>query len=180
MGGCLSCYKIGFTMITDHDNETIIAQATPTGAGALALLRISGANAFSAVDTMSKLASGKSLSTVESHTVHYGWVTQQDGSIIDQVMFIVMHAPRTFTGQNVVEITCHNNPFIIEAIIERALACSMRIAQHGEFTKRAVLHGKIDLIKAEAINEVIHANTSMALKASLAQLHGSLSEWVTK
>ncbi len=167
-------------MLTSHDNETIIAQATPSGAGALALLRISGNNTLDAVTSMGKLASGTPLNTVDSHTVHYGWVVRQDGSVIDQVMFIVMHAPRTFTGQNVVEITCHNNPFIIEAIIERAIACGIRMAQHGEFSKRAVLHGKIDLVKAEAINELIHANTHMALKASLAQLHGSLSAWITQ
>ena len=91
-----------------------------------------------------------------------------------------MHAPRTFTGQNTVEITCHNNPFIISDIIKAAIAAGARIAENGEFTRRAVINNKIDLIQAEAINELIHANTTVALKHSMAQLEGSLSSWVTE
>jgi len=159
-----------------HDHQTIIACCTPTGKGALALLRISGDDALSIASSMSRLVSAKSPDTVPSHTIHYGWVTDADQNRIDQVLFMVMHAPKTFTGQHTVEITCHNNPFIIEAIIERALACGARLAQEGEFSKRAVLHDKIDLLQAEAIHELISAQTQQALKSSMAQLEGSLSQ----
>ena len=89
-----------------------------------------------------------------------------------------MDAPRTFTGQDVIEITCHNNPFIIDAIIDQALKHGARLAQEGEFTKRAFLNEKIDLLQAEAIDELIGAQTQQALKGSLAQLQGSFSHWI--
>jgi tRNA modification GTPase len=161
-----------------QDDETIIALCTPKGPGALALLRMSGVNVREIASKMSNLASKKSVCDVESHTIHYGWIVDPHGARIDQVMIIVMHAPATFTGQDVVEITCHNNQFIIEAIIELALHYGARLAQEGEFTKRAVLNNKVDLLQAEAINEIIHAQTPRALKKSLSQLKGSLSEWL--
>lgn len=164
-------------MILNHDDQTIIAQCTPRGSGALALLRISGIDALNITAKISKLASKKSILEVASHTVHFGSIIDQQETI-DQVMFIVMHGPKTFTGQNVVEITCHNNPFLVEAIIHQALAHGARLAQEGEFTKRAFLNKKIDLIQAESINELIHASTQMALKQSLAQLEGSFSHWL--
>ncbi len=162
-------------MITSHDDQTIIAQCTPTGSGAIALLRISGENALTIATALSKLASNKQLIDLPTHTIHYGWVIDAAGNHIDQVLFLLMRGPKTFTGQDTVEITCHNNPFIIEAIIQAALNHGARLAQSGEFTKRAVLNNKIDLIQAEAINELIHANTQSALKKSLAQLEGSFS-----
>jgi len=165
----------GFSVITNHDDQTIIAQCTPTGSGAIALVRISGQHALTIATALSKLASNKHLIDLPTHTIHYGWVVNSAGNHIDQVLFLLMHGPKTFTGQDTVEITCHNNPFIIEAIIQEALSHGARLAQSGEFTKRAVLNNKIDLIQAEAINELIHANTQSALKKSLAQLEGSFS-----
>jgi tRNA modification GTPase len=165
-------------MILSHDDETIIALCSPHGSGALALLRISGKNALSIASKISTLASRVSILDVPSHTVHFGHVINNENERIDQVMFIVMHAPRTFTGQDTVEITSHNNPFIIESIIECAINAGARLSQEGEFSKRAVLNNKIDLVQAEAINELIHANTRMALKQSLAQLEGSFSSWI--
>ena len=162
------------------DQETIIAQCTPQGSGALALLRMSGDDALAIASKMSTLASGIPLHAVHSHTVHYGWVHDQKKSEIDQVLFIVMHGPRTFTGQDVVEITCHNNPFLIEAVIQQAISHGARLAQEGEFTKRAFMHGKIDLLQAEALNELINANTQASLKQALAQLEGSFSHWITQ
>lgn len=166
-------------MMLTKDEETIIAQCSPHGAGAIALIRIVGNNAVSIANTISKLASSKSLAEYATHTIHYGSVIHPDQSIIDNVLFLLMRGPKTFTGQDTVEITCHNNPFIIEAIIAQAMAHGARLADNGEFTKRAVLNNKIDLVQAEAINELIHANTQAALKQSLAQLEGSLSHWVT-
>ena len=161
-----------------EDCETIIAQCTPTGTGAIALIRMSGINAISIASKLSMLTSGKKLSDCNTHTIHYGSITDKDGNTIDQVLFLLMQNPKTFTGQDTVEITCHNNPFIIQNIIDRAIKCGARLAKNGEFTKRAFLNQKIDLVQAEAINELIHSQTQIALKSSLAQLEGSLSSWI--
>jgi len=160
------------------ENETIVAQCTPKGPGAIALIRMSGQDAISIADKISQLASGKKLSCAETHTINYGWVIDKNNKNVDQVLFLLMRGPQTFTGQDTVEITCHNNPFIIEKIISKAIENGARIAQSGEFSKRAFLNGKVDLVQAEAINELIHSQTQMALKNSLAQLEGSLSAWV--
>lgn len=161
------------------EHHTIIAQCTPRGSGAIALLRLSGPDAFIIADQCAVLVSRKKIATVPSHTIHLG--TLHDGrQVIDQVMFLVMHAPKTFTGENTIEITCHNNPFIIEAIIAQAIKHGAHMAQEGQFSKQAVLNGKMDLIQAEAINELIHANTQFALKQSLAQVQGSFSLWIAQ
>ena len=165
-------------MIFSCDEQTIIAQCTPQGSGAIALLRMSGNHAIAIAKKISVLASGQQLDTLATHTIHYGHIIDTDSAHIDQVLFLLMHGPKTFTGQDTVEITCHNNQFIIEKIIRLAIAAGARLAQEGEFSKRAVLNGKIDLIQAEAINELIHAQTQLALKNSLAQLEGSFSHWI--
>jgi tRNA modification GTPase len=165
-------------MIHTPDEQTIIAQCTPRGSGAIALLRISGANAIAIADAIAQLPGHKKLAAQSSHTIHYGSIINHDGSIVDTGMFLLMQAPKTFTGQDTIEITCHNNQFIVEQIITLAIAAGARLAQEGEFTKRAVLNNKIDLIQAEAINELIHAQTQQALKQSLAQLKGSFSQWI--
>ncbi|MGE0009749.1 MAG: tRNA uridine-5-carboxymethylaminomethyl(34) synthesis GTPase MnmE [Candidatus Babeliales bacterium] len=160
------------------DQETIIAQCTPQGSGALALIRLSGNTAFEVADQLCKLASNIKLSEVPSHTVHYGSVVEHTGAIIDRVMIIAMRGPKTFTGQDTVEITCHNNQFVIEQIIERAIACGARLATGGEFSKRSVLNNKMDLVQAEAVHELIHAAHQQSLKQSLSQLEGSFSRWI--
>ncbi|MCL4361702.1 tRNA uridine-5-carboxymethylaminomethyl(34) synthesis GTPase MnmE [Candidatus Dependentiae bacterium] len=167
------------------DDETIIARCTPSGSGALALIRLSGTDARLVANKICKLPDGDKLPdgnllSKPSHTVHYGWIIDEVGKKIDQVLCILMDAPRTFTGQNIVEITCHNNPFIIEQIINLAIANGARLAQEGEFSKRAFLNGKIDLIQAEAINSLIGANTQFALKKTLGQLEGSFSSELEK
>ncbi len=164
-------------MLLSHDEQTIIAQCTPRGSGAIALLRICGINAIEIADRISNLASGKKLKDLPSHTIHYGSIVNQS-SVADNVLFLLMRGPKTFTGQDTVEITCHNNQFIIEEINALAIRAGARLAQEGEFSKRAVMSGKIDVIQAEAINELIHAQTQMALKQSLAQLEGSFSQWL--
>ncbi len=159
-------------------DQTIVALCTPHGAGALGLIRLSGLHAFEIADNFSKTANKKRLIDHATHTISYGWIIDAQGVHIDQVLFFIMHGPKTFTGQNVIEITCHNNPFLIEKIIDRAIACGARLAHRGEFTQRAVQLGKIDLLQAEALNDLIHAQTAESLKYSLAQLEGSLSSWV--
>ncbi|KKR97339.1 MAG: tRNA modification GTPase MnmE [candidate division TM6 bacterium GW2011_GWE2_41_16] len=160
------------------DGQTIIALATPQGCGALALIRASGTNVRAQVARMAQLVGKKNLTDVVSHTVHLGYVVDDHKNHIDQVMFTVMDAPRTFTGESSIEISCHNNPFIIEAIIQQGLRVGMRLARPGEFSQRAFEHGKINLLQAEAINELINAQTQTALKMALAQVEGSLSSYV--
>ena len=162
------------------DDQTIVALCSPKGSGAVGLIRLSGVDAFLIADKMSKLASNQIISSKPSHTISYGFVVDEKQEPIDQVLFLVMHGPKTFTGQNIVEITCHNNQFLIEQIIDRAIACGARLAGNGEFTQRAVMLGKIDLIQAEAVNDLIHAQNAESLKYSLAQLQGSLSSWVAE
>ncbi len=123
-----------------HDDDIIVAQCTPIGKGALALLRLSGKNTRLLVQSCAQLASGKNLLEVPSHTIHYGWITDDAGGHLDQVMFIVMDGPKTFTGTDVIEISCHNNQFLIETIIEHLIKKGARLAQEGEFTKRAFMH----------------------------------------
>ncbi len=163
---------------TINSTDTIVAQCTPTGTGALALLRVSGPDSIKCIAQCSLLSSKKSLLEVPTHTVHHGWVINTQQEALDEVIFIVMHAPRTFTGETTVEITCHNNQFIIESVMQRILACGVRLAHNGEFSRQAVLNNKMDLTQAEAINDLINANSQQALKRSLAQVKGSLSQWL--
>lgn len=164
------------TIITD----TIVAHCTPSGPGAIALIRVSGPDAVAITAQCAQLSLKKSLLSVETHTIHHGWVVAKDGKLLDEVLFFVMHAPRTFTGQTVVEISTHNNPFIIESIVQELIACGARPAQRGEFTRQAVESGKLDLVQAEAINELIHANSEQLLQQSLQQLKGSFSHWIVQ
>lgn len=164
--------------MTDQKLNCIVAQCTPSGSGAIALLRVSGPDSIKCIAQCSLLSSKKLLQDVVTHTIHHGWVVINNQEMLDEVMFIVMHAPRTFTGETTVEITCHNNQFIIEAIIQRIIACGARLAHNGEFSRQAVLNNKMDIIQAEAINDLINAHSQEALKRSLAQVQGSLSSWL--
>lgn len=167
------------TIESEH-TEPIIALCTPKGSGALSLIRLSGNGIFAIATKLAQLAHNKKIAKLPTHTIQYGKIVDHNGQIIDQVLFFVMHAPHTFTGQDTIEITCHNNPFIIETIIQAAIRAGARLAKEGEFSRRAVLEGKIDLIQAEAINEVIQAQNQYALKQSLAQLSGSLSAYIER
>ncbi|QQR48997.1 tRNA uridine-5-carboxymethylaminomethyl(34) synthesis GTPase MnmE [bacterium] len=159
-----------------NDHDTIISLCTPRGSGAIAIIRLSGDNALECVNPIAKLSSGKRLIDCSSHTINHGHVVDPSAhAVIDEVMFMVMHGPKTFTGQHTVEINCHNNQFIIENIIACAIEHGARLAQPGEFTKRAFLNNKIDLLQAESINELIHAQTELSLRKALGQLQGSLS-----
>lgn len=163
-----------------HDEQTIVALCSPKGSGAIALIRISGKNAIQIADAISKFSGSKQLSDHPTHTIHYGKVIDSRGATIDAVLFLLMHGPKTFTGQDTVEITCHNNPFLIESITTQAIQAGARLAQAGEFTKRAVVNKKIDLIQAEAINDLIHANSQEGIKRSLAQIEGTLSHHINE
>lgn len=161
------------------DQESIIAQTTSKGSGAIAMLRISGQNSFSIVSKISKLSSKKKILELKTHTIHHGYIYDND-EIIDEVLFFLMRAPKTFTGQDTIEISCHNNQFIIEHILELAINTGARMALPGEFTQRAYLNNKIDLIQAESINEIIGAQTQLSLRKSMSQLKGSLSNFFSE
>ncbi|MCK4650812.1 tRNA uridine-5-carboxymethylaminomethyl(34) synthesis GTPase MnmE [Candidatus Babeliales bacterium] len=160
-----------------NDQGPIVALCTSRGSGAIAVLRICGTDAIKIVDKFAKISSGKNLSECNSHTIHHGYVINSNNpkNVIDEVLFFLMRSPKTFTGQDTVEINCHNNLFIIERIIELAILSGARLAERGEFTKRAFLNKKIDLVQAESINDLINAQTEFVLKKSMSQLSGSLS-----
>jgi len=159
------------------DRATIVACCTAVGGsgGSLALIRVSGPDAHAIVSARAHCSHGKPLKDQLSHTVHHGFIKDQQGMTLDEVLFIIMHGPRTFTGEDTVEITCHNNLLIVEAICRELIAAGARQAQRGEFSEQAFLNNKMDLAQAEAIHDLIHATTEAGLRASLAQLSGTLS-----
>ncbi|RTL07501.1 tRNA uridine-5-carboxymethylaminomethyl(34) synthesis GTPase MnmE [Candidatus Dependentiae bacterium] len=153
----------------------IVAQCTPNGQGALALVRLTGDRVFELVDNMCVLPAKKKITNLPTHSVQYGTVVDINNEPIDHVLFFKMDAPHTFTGLDTVEITCHNNIFIVNALIENAINHGARIAEPGEFTKLAFLNKKIDLVQAESIDELIHATSLAHAKSALKQLEGSFS-----
>jgi tRNA modification GTPase len=155
--------------------EIIVAQATPQGRGALAVIRFSGKDVRLLLDKAVMLKSNQSLADIPSHKVCYGSFQSQSGEPIDQVICYCMDGPRSFTGEDTAEVICHNNQFIIRRIIDEVVALGGRVATRGEFAQRAVINKKIDIVQAEAIAELIHAQSEVATKISLAQVKGSLS-----
>ncbi len=159
-------------------SRTIVAQATPVGPGAIALIRLSGKDAISIAAQGARLNAQQKLSEKKSHTISFGWVIDSEDKQIDQVLFLLMRAPQTFTGEDVVEITCHNNQLLVNTIIKRFIELGAHHAQRGEFTRQAVENNKLSLVQAEAIQELITAQNTLSVKNSLAQLEGSLSSWI--
>jgi len=152
--------------------DTILALATASGVGAIAVLRLSGKEAISICNQVFK---GKDLTQVESHTAHFG--TIRDGEkIIDEVLVTVFIAPKSFTKENVIEISCHGSPYIIKEIMRVLLSNGARLAKAGEFTKRAFLNGQFDLAQAEAVADLIAADSEISHKAALNQMRGGFSQ----
>lgn len=161
--------------------DTIAAIATPLGEGGLAVIRLSGAQALSIADRCFG-PSGRAAplpSASPTHTVHHGHV-RRDGQTIDEVLLTVMRAPRTYTREDVVEISCHGGPVVAKQVLDAVLACGARLALPGEFTKRAFLSGRIDLTQAEAVADLIHAQTDLAARAAAEQLAGHLSKRINR
>ncbi len=158
------------------DHDTIAAIATPLGEGGIAVLRISGSQALAVADQVFSPAgtAAPRPSTAASHTVHYGHITR-DGRRLDEVLLTVLRAPRTFTREDTVEISCHGGVFLARQVLDAVLAAGARLAQPGEFTRRAFLNGRIDLTQAEAVVDLIHARTELAAAAAQEQLSGALS-----
>ena len=158
-------------------HDTIAAIATPLGEGGLAVLRLSGVQALSIADQCFVPVGSSSLkpTVAPSHTIHYGRI-ERDGNTVDEVLVAVMRAPRTFTREDVVEITCHGGLLPAKMILDLLLENGARLAEPGEFTKRAFLNGRIDLAQAEAVADLIHARTELAMSAANEQLAGKLSQ----
>ncbi len=159
------------------NEDIIVAIATPLGSSALAIIRLSGKNCIEIADKI--FLGKKSLLRAETHTIHYGKVIDNNQNVIDDVLVSVFKAPNTYTGEESVEISHHGNPLISKQIISALLNYDVRIADPGEFTRRAFLNGKIDLAQAEAVIDVINSRTVSSLKGSRNQLDGLLSEYVT-
>lgn len=155
--------------------DTIAAIATAMGNSGIGIVRISGDEAVSVADRIFKSKQGnKKLSQIESHTIHYGFICDGD-EVIDEVLVMVMRGPRSFTAEDTIEIDCHGGMLVTRRILETVLKAGARLAEPGEFTKRAFLNGRIDLSQAEAVIDVINAKNEYALKSSVGQLRGSVS-----
>ena len=162
-------------------DDTIAAIATPLGEGGLAVLRLSGENAFAIADKCF-LPVGKSArkpSAAGTHTVQFGKIVRGD-EVIDEVLLAVFRAPRTFTREDTVEISCHGGLLPAKLVLDTLLRNGARLAEPGEFTKRAFLNGRIDLAQAEAVADLIHSRTELALTAANEQLAGKLSQRINK
>ncbi|WP_299017071.1 tRNA uridine-5-carboxymethylaminomethyl(34) synthesis GTPase MnmE [uncultured Polaribacter sp.] len=156
-------------------NDTIVALATPNGVGAIAVIRLSGESAIEIADTFFKsIKKGKTLLQQKTHTIHLGHIVHQ-GIIIDEVLVAVFKNPNSYTGENVVEISCHGSSFIQQEIIQLFLENGCRMADNGEFTMRAFLNGKMDLSQAEAVADVIASNSAASHQMAIQQMRGGIT-----
>lgn len=160
------------------ETDTIAAIATPMGEGAIGIVRVSGPDAIPIVN---KLFRGKDLSAVASHTIHYGHlVDPETEETVEEVLVAVMRAPRTYTREDVVEINCHGGIMTTSRVLQLVLDHGARLAEPGEFTKRAFLNGRIDLVQAEAVIDLIRAKTDRAMAVALQQMEGRLSNLIRR
>ena len=162
-------------------DDTIAAIATPIGEGGLAVVRVSGVNAFAVADQCFSPAGKNSVksSAAPTHTIQFGKIIR-DGQVVDEVLLAVLRAPRTFTREDTVEISCHCGLLPAKLVLDALLAAGARLAEPGEFTKRAFLNGRIDLAQAEAVADLIHSRTELALAAANEQLAGKLSQRINQ
>lgn len=154
--------------------DTIVALSTASGVGAIGVIRLSGPQAIAITN---KVFKGKDLSKQESHTIHFG--TVRDGEkIVDEVLVSLFIAPKSFTKEDVVEISCHGSPFILKQVIKVLLANGARLAKAGEFTQRAFINGQFDLAQAEAVADLINADSEASHEAAITQMRGGFSEQI--
>ena len=155
-------------------DDTIAAISTASGVGGISIIRVSGSNSISIVNNIFK---GKNLTTVNTHTINYGHIMNKN-EIVDEVLVTVMKAPKTFTAEDTVEINCHGGIQTTKQILTLLLTNGCRLAEPGEFTKRAFLNGRIDLIEAESVMDIINAKTENALSLAVNQLTGKVSNMI--
>lgn len=165
-------------MVANTDNDTIAAISTPVGEGGISIIRVSGDDAIAVAQ---KIYRGKDLSKVHTNTINYGHIIDPDnGKEVDEVMVSVMRAPHTYTCEDVVEINCHGGLLATNRILQLVLSYGARMAEPGEFTKRAFLNGRLDLSQSEAVMDLIRAKTDKSMKVALNQLDGNLSHLIRK
>ena len=157
--------------------QTIAAIATAMTDSGIGIVRISGPEAFDVIDRIYK--GKKKISEQPSHTVHYGWIKDGEDTI-DEVLVMIMRGPHSYTGEDTIEINCHGGVYVVKKILETVIKNGARTAEPGEFTKRAFLNGKMDLSRAEAVIDVIHAKNEYALKNSVSQLRGAVQKKIGK
>ncbi|MEO2075779.1 MAG: tRNA uridine-5-carboxymethylaminomethyl(34) synthesis GTPase MnmE [Bacillus sp. (in: firmicutes)] len=161
--------------------DTIAAISTPMGEGAIAIVRLSGDDAIQIADKLFKGVGGKRLLERQSHTIHYGHLFDpKSDQVIEEVMVSVMKGPKTFTKEDVVEINCHGGMVSVNRVLQHVLNNGARLAEPGEFTKRAFLNGRIDLSQAEAVMDLIRAKTDRAMNVALGQMEGRLSNLIRR
>ena len=159
--------------------ETIVALASPSGAGAIAIIRLSGTEAVPIAEQVFQSVSGKSLSKQKTHTIHLGHIVD-DGKVFDQVLLSIFKNPHSYTGEDVVEISCHGSTYIQQQIIQLLLRKGCRMAQAGEFTLRAFLNGKLDLSQAEAVADLISSDNEASHQIAMQQMRGGFSNEIAK
>ena len=159
--------------------ETIVALASPSGAGAIAVIRISGKDAISIAEQVFQSVSGKSISQQKTHTIHLGHIVDE-GKVYDQVLLSIFKNPHSYTGEDVIEISCHGSTFIQQQIIQLLLRKGCKMAQAGEFTLRAFLNGKLDLSQAEAVADLIASDNEASHQIAMQQMRGGFSNEIAK
>jgi len=159
--------------------ETIVALASPSGAGAIAIIRLSGAAALTMAEQLFQSVSGKSISKQKTHTIHLGHIVDE-GKVFDQVLLSIFKNPHSYTGEDVVEISCHGSTYIQQQIIQLLLRKGCRMAQAGEFTLRAFLNGKLDLSQAEAVADLISSDNEASHQIAMQQMRGGFSNEIAK
>lgn len=156
--------------------DTIAAISTPPGTGGIGIIRVSGKDVFSIVNPIFKGKKNQDLAKVKTHTIHYGHIIDKDKiKVIDEVLVMVMKSPNTYTKEDIIEINCHGGIISVRKVLEQVLKMGARLAEPGEFTKRAFLNGRIDLSQAEAVIDIIEAKTDKSLITAINQLEGSIS-----
>lgn len=159
-------------LATKHLSDTIVAQATPPGTGAIAVIRLSGPEAIPLVNSVFK---GKDLTQQATHTLHFGKIVNKDGSILDEVLISLFRNPASYTGEDTIEVSCHGSPYIIRQCLQLFVEEGARPAEPGEFTLRAFLNGKLDLSQAEAVADLIAADSASAHQLAMQQMRGGFS-----
>ncbi|MFN3754660.1 tRNA uridine-5-carboxymethylaminomethyl(34) synthesis GTPase MnmE [Flavobacterium sp.] len=159
--------------------ETIVALASPSGAGAIAVIRISGKDAITIAEQVFQSVSGKAISKQKTHTIHLGHIVDE-GKVYDQVLLSIFKNPHSYTGEDVIEISCHGSTYIQQQIIQLLLRKGCKMAQAGEFTLRAFLNGKLDLSQAEAVADLISSDNEASHQIAMQQMRGGFSNEIVK
>jgi tRNA modification GTPase len=161
------------------DGDTIAAIVTPAGEGGVGVLRISGPEALSVLAKVFRDKHGRSRTSFETHKMYFGRVASSDGDVVDQVLAVAMLAPNSYTGEDVAELHCHSGRVVLRSVLELILEQGVRLAEPGEFTRRAFLNGRLDLAQAEAVADIVRAKTRQSLRLALSGLAGRLSAEVS-